>query len=120
MHVGVALVADPEPTEVVQVSEASLDDPALTAQARAMAGSSSGDHGSDPESPQQPTVLIEVIATVGENTIWFLARPTALASHRASVEVFDQRQQLGDVVAVAAGQGDRERDTRRVDQEMVL
>jgi hypothetical protein len=36
------------------------------------------------------------------------------------VEVFDQRDQLGDVVAVPASQPDREWDAARVDQEVVL
>jgi hypothetical protein len=36
------------------------------------------------------------------------------------VEVFDQRQQLGDVVAVPAGQADRQRDAAGVDEQMVL
>jgi len=33
VHVGVALVADPEAPEVVEVGEAALNDPAVTAQA---------------------------------------------------------------------------------------
>jgi hypothetical protein len=36
------------------------------------------------------------------------------------VQVVQQRQQLRDVVAVAAGQRDGERDAGRVDEEMVL
>jgi hypothetical protein len=102
------------------VSEAALDDPPLTAQARAVAGSSSGDHGSDPERPQKPAVLIEVIAAISENTVWLLAWPAALAGHRPGVEIFDEGQQLGDVVTVAAGQCDRERNAARINQQMVL
>jgi len=120
VHVGVALVADSEPAEVVQVSKAALDDPPLAAQAGAVSCAASGDHGRDPERPQQPAMLIEVIAAISEHSVWFLSWPAALASHWASVEVFDQRDQLGDVVAVAAGQRDRERDAARVDKEMVL
>jgi hypothetical protein len=36
------------------------------------------------------------------------------------VEVFDQREQLGDVVAVPASQPDGQWDAAGVDQEMVL
>ena len=82
MHVGVALVADSEPAEVVQVSEAALDDPALASEAGAVGCATTSDHGSDPERPQEPAMLVEVIATVSENTIWFLAWPAALASDR--------------------------------------
>jgi hypothetical protein len=65
-------------------------------------------------------VLVEVIAAVGENPVRFLAWPAALAGDRPGVEIFDQWQQLGDVVAVATGQGNRERDAARVDEEVVL
>jgi hypothetical protein len=36
------------------------------------------------------------------------------------VQILDQWQQLGDVVAVAAGQRDREWDAARINQQMVL
>jgi hypothetical protein len=36
------------------------------------------------------------------------------------VEVFDQRDQLGDVVAVPTSQSDGQRDAAGVDEEMVL
>jgi hypothetical protein len=61
-----------------------------------------------------------VIAAVGDHEIGFLARPAALAGDRPAVEVVEQRQQLGDVVAVAARQGDRERDPGGVDEQVVL
>ncbi len=62
--------------------EAALDDPALASEAGAVGSATAGDHGSDPESPQEPAVLVEVIATISENTIGFLAWPAALASDR--------------------------------------
>jgi hypothetical protein len=102
------------------VSEAALDDPALAAEPGAVLGSASGDHGGDPERPQEPAVLVVVIATISENTVRLLAWPTPLAGHRSCVEVFQQRDQLGDVIAIPAGQADRERDAARVDQQMVL
>jgi hypothetical protein len=64
------------------VSEAALDDPALTPEAGAVCCAASGDHRSDPERSQEPAVLVEVIATVSENTIGFLAWAAALASDR--------------------------------------
>jgi hypothetical protein len=82
VHVWVALVADSESAEVVEVSEAALDDPALASDTGAVGCATAGDDGSDPESPQEPTVLVEVIATISENTIGFLAWPATLASDR--------------------------------------
>ena len=92
MHVGVALVADSEPAEVVEVSEAPLYDPALAPEAGAVRCSTAGDHGSDPERPQEPAVLVVVIATVSQDTVGLLAWPAMLAGHGPAVEIFDQRQ----------------------------
>jgi hypothetical protein len=102
------------------VSEAALDDPALAPEAGAMRCSTAGDDGCDADGAQQPTVLVVVIATVSEEPVRLLAWPSDLACDRPAVEVFDQRQQLGDVVAVPAGEADRQRDAARVDEQMVL
>jgi hypothetical protein len=91
VHVGVALVADSESAEVVEVREAALHDPALAAQSGAVRGAAPGDHGCDPESPEEPAVLVVVIATVSEDTVGFLAWPADLPGHGPGVEVFDQR-----------------------------
>jgi hypothetical protein len=65
-------------------------------------------------------MLVVVISTVGEELVGLLAWPSDLPSDWSPVEVFDQWQQLGDVVAVAAGQADCQRDAARVDEQMVL
>jgi hypothetical protein len=67
----------------VEVSEASLHDPALTPEAGAVGCSTTCDDGSDPESPQEPAMLVEVIATISENTVGLVAWPAALASDRS-------------------------------------
>jgi len=50
VHVGVALVADSQAPEVVQVSKAALDDPALTAETRAVALGTARDYRRDAKS----------------------------------------------------------------------
>jgi len=65
-------------------------------------------------------VLVVVIATVGEEPVGFLAWPSDLSGDRPAVKVFDQRQQLGDVVAMPTGEADRQRDATGVDEQMVL
>lgn len=120
MDLGGALVADPQPAEVVQVGEAALDDPALLAQTGAVFDAAPRDGRLDPASPEQPAVFVVVIAAVGEQNIGLLARPAALAGDRPAVQVVEQRDQLGDVVAIAAGQRDGERDARGVDEQVVL
>ncbi len=107
MDLGPALVAGPQAAEVVQVREAAFDHPARGAQTGAMRGAAAGDDGLDAARPEQAPVLVVVIATVGENEIGLLAWPAGLAGDGARVEVVEQRDELGDVVAVAAGQRDR-------------
>jgi hypothetical protein len=59
-----------------------------------------------------------VVTPVGEQTVRATAwRPDAAADRRHGVE---QRQQLGDVVAVATGQQAGERDAGGVDEQVVF
>lgn len=120
MDLGVALVAGSEPAEVVQVSEAALDDPALAPEARPVGPTAASDHRCDPERSQQPAVLVVVIAPVGQQPVGLLARSSDLAGDRPAVQILKQRNQLGDVVAVATGEGDRKRDAAGVDEQVVL
>jgi hypothetical protein len=79
-----------------------------------------GDDGLDAPRPEQPAVLGEVIAAVGQQSIGRFARPADLAGHRPGGQVIQERDELGDVVALAARQRDGQRDAGRVDQQMVL
>ena len=53
-----------------------------------------------------------VIAAVGEEPLGTSSRTSGLAGDWA--DAVDQRQQLGDVVAVPAGQADRKRNAVRI------
>jgi hypothetical protein len=59
-----------------------------------------------------------VLAAVGKDPLSALAGTTRLAGDGA--DTVDQRQELGDIVAVPAGQGDRERYPARVGDQVVL
>jgi hypothetical protein len=120
VDLGVALVASPETAEVVQVSKATLDYPALAAQAGPIGCPTTSDHWRDSECFEQPTVLVVVIASIGQQPVGLSARPSNLAGDRPAVEVFEQRDQLGDVVAVATGEADSKRNAAGVDEQMVL
>jgi hypothetical protein len=76
------------------------------------------DQGLDAASPELAAVLVVVIAPVGEQPVGAVARATDLAGDRH--DAIDQWQELGDVVAVAAGQSDRERQPAGVGQQVVL
>jgi hypothetical protein len=57
MDRGIALVANPQAAEVVQVREAAFDDPALCAKAGAVLDAAPGDERLDPASPEQAALL---------------------------------------------------------------
>lgn len=120
MDLGGPLVAGPEATEVVQVGEASLDHPALATEPGAVGGAPACDPMGDAASAQDAPVLVVVVAAVGEDQVGLLSRPADLAGDRARGQIVQERHQLGDIVAVAAGERDRQRDPGRIDQEMVL
>lgn len=65
-------------------------------------------------------MLVVVITAVGQQPVGLSAWPSDLAGDRPAVEVFEQRDQLRDVVAIAAGEGDRKRDAARIDEQVVL
>jgi len=118
VDLGAAVVAHEQALEVVQPGEGALDDPAGATEPGAVLGLAAGDLGGDPELTQQTSVLVVVVAAVGGDPLRATTRPADQAAYgRYALE---EREQLGDVVAVAAGQRPGERDTAGVYQEMVL
>ena len=59
-----------------------------------------------------------VVAAVGDDSLGSLARPADFATHRR--DAFEQRHELGDVVAVAARDSPGERDPARVYEKVML
>jgi hypothetical protein len=102
----------------VKPREGALHDPAFFAEARPVLGVAPGDHGLHATRPQLTAVLVVVIAAVGEEPLSALARTSRLTGD--GTYSVDQRQQLGDVVAIAASQADRERNPIGVGDQMVL
>jgi hypothetical protein len=118
VDVGSAFVADEQSFEVVEPGEGALDDPAVVSEARAVLGLAARDHGLDPARADEAAVLVVVVAAVGAQGIRSTARSATAATHcRDRVE---QRDQLGDVVAVAARDREGERSSVRVDEEVLL
>jgi hypothetical protein len=118
MDIGSALPTNAKAFELVQPGQRALHNPALAAQPRAVGDATPSDHRADPARPQRPPVAVEVVAAVGQQYRGTPPRPAPPAGHRP--DGVDQRQQLGDVVGVAAGQRDRERDPAGVADEVVL
>ena len=118
MHVVAAVVADEQPFELVQPREGPLDDPAVAAQAGAVRGLATADLWSDPAPAQLAPVLVVVVTAVGAETIRPSPRLARLAAHGR--HPLEQRDELGDVVAVAAGDRPGERQPGRVYEQMML
>src|SRR3954464_1948551 len=118
MDVGAALVASAESLEGVQPGEAALDHPALLAQPGAVRDAAAGDPRRDAALAQLAAVDVVVVAAIGEQLPRAAARPaTSPADRRHGV---DQRNQLCDVVAIAPGEADRQRDSAGLDHQVVL
>jgi hypothetical protein len=117
VDVAAPLVAGTQPLEGVQPGEAALDHPAVAAQARAVCHAAAGDAWGDAAGAQLASVLLVVVAAVGEQLPQSPAGPAAPAADRR--HRLDQRDQLSDVVAVAAGQRDGQRDAAGVADQVM-
>ena len=102
----------------VQVSERALHDPALGSEAGAVLGAAAGDDRLHAEVPDKPAVLVVVVAAVPEHDVRATARPAALAAH--GWYCLQKWDELGDAVAVAAGQRGRKWDAGGVGDQVVL
>ena len=102
----------------MQPGEGALNDPAGAAEPGAVLGLAARDLRPDPSLTQFAPVLVVVVAAVGGNSVGATARPTDLAAHGR--HTLNQGDELGYVVAVAAGDRPGERDPRCLDEEMVL
>jgi hypothetical protein len=118
VDVGAAVVADEQSFELVQPSEGALDHPAVAANAGAVPGLAAGDLSGDPALAELAPLRSVVVGAVGCEAVWPSTRPTDPATYRR--DAIDERDQLGDVVAVAARERPGERDPRRIDEEVVL
>ena len=118
MNVVGAVGADEQAAAVVEPGEGTFDDPAVTAESGAVLALAASDHGLDAALPDQATVLVVVVAAIGDQRPRPTSRPAdPTADRRHPVE---QLEQLRDVVAVAAGERPGERDATAVYEQVVL
>lgn len=118
MKVCPVLVADAQALELVQPGERALHDPAHFAESGAVSNAASGDHRLDAALPQLAAILVEVVAPVCVQSPGPTARPPSQTPDQW--DRIHQRQELGDVVSVAAGERDGQRGTVAVDDQVVL
>ena len=98
MDLCAAVVADEESAALVQPGEGTFDDPALAAETGAVLGLPTRDDGLDATRPELTPRAPVVVATVG----------------------VEEREQLGDVMAVAAREAPGQGRATAVGQEVML
>ena len=82
MDVVAAVGADEQPAAVVEPGEGALDDPALAPEARAVLAVAACDDGLDAAPPDEPTVLVVVVAAVGEQPVRSSSWSADATAHR--------------------------------------
>ena len=112
MDVVAAVGADEQSAAVVEPGEGALNNPAVAAEARAVFGLAASDDRLDATLPDEAAVLVVVIAAVGDDTVGPSPQSAGASAYRR--HPVEQRDQLGDVVAVAAGERPGQRDPGRV------
>jgi hypothetical protein len=118
VDVGASFVAGGEALVVVEPGEGALDDPAGAAESGAVLGVASGDPVTDAAGAEQAAVLVVVVAAIGVDDVGPLARSSDPAADGR--DPIEQRQQLGDVVAVAGRGRVRQGQSAAVDDQVVL
>ena len=113
-----AVRADQDSGADVEAGKGAFDDPAVVAEPEAVFGLPARDHGFDTAAPDEAAVLVVVVAAVGDQGLRPSPWPAdSAADGRHPVE---QLHELGDVVAVAAGERPGKRDPAAVYEQMVL
>ena len=113
-----AVRAKQETSAVVQPGEGAFDDPAFFSEPGAVFGLAARDDRFDSAAPDQPAVLVVVVAAVGKHTFRSSTRPAGTATDRR--HAVEQLEQLHHVVAIGGGQLPGERQPAAVYEEMVL
>lgn len=96
--------------------DGSFDNPAFGPEAGAVGGAASGDDRHDPARAEFASVLVVVIAAVGKDPVEAVSGAADLAARRR--DGVDEREQLGDVVAVGGRDRHHDRNAVRVAQDV--
>lgn len=102
----------------MKMGEGALDTPALGAESRAVCGAASSDQWLHADRADEAAVFVVVVAAVTDHEVGATPGPAALAPDRW--HCLEQWDELGDVVAVAASQGDSERDAGGIGDRVML
>lgn len=118
MDVGAAFVADAEASVLVEPGDRALDDPAFFAQAGSVLGALLGDGCADAAGSKPALVAARLVGAIAQQSLGAATGTAAFAAYGR--DGIDEWKELGDVVAVAAGEAERERRAASAGQRMVL
>ena len=90
----------------------------VAAEPGAVSGAAPGDFGCDAAAAELAAVALVVVAAVSADPVGAATGPADFAAHRR--HTIDKRDQLGHVMAVAAGDRPGQRDSRRVYEKVML
>lgn len=113
-----AVIADQKSLEVVQPGEGTLDHPAVNTETRAVLGAPPGDQGLDVPLLHLLSVAVMVVAAVGQQRVGPRSWMTHHSTHRR--DGFQERYELGHVIAVAPGHSVSQGEAAGVYQEVML
>lgn len=118
VNVGPAVEANTKTTEVVEPGVSPFNYPPEFSQTAAMLGTAPRDHRLDASLAQALTMGIGIVATIGIDDLGLLKRSAVHAADRRNC--VDQRQQLGDIIAIRTCQNGADRNAIGVYEDVVL
>ena len=99
MNVGAPLVANAQPSELVQPCQGSLHHPPMDAQATPVLGKALSQNRLDTQRSQRAPVRFRVISSVSLNLVWSPAWTSSLTPNGRNG--LHQRQQLGHIMTIS-------------------
>lgn len=118
VNVVTSFIADAKTAILVQPRKSTLNHPPINPQTTAVIGTPLSQNGLDAPLAKFLAVWFAIISSITQHRNRTPKRPADLACN--SRNLLDQRQQLGDIMAVSAGQSHRQRDPIGVGHHMVL
>lgn len=118
MNVGPFVVTDSKATKLMKQRDALLDDITQFAKPASVLRATPGDDGNDPALPQRFPVRLGIVPAIREKRLGLLERATGLSADGRNR--IHERQQLRDVMSVGTGEGDGQRRSVGVRQQMML
>jgi hypothetical protein len=118
VNTGPTFVAHIEAAKPMEPGQRAFDDPPRAPEPTAMRRAALGELRVDAPAMQRVAMWLRIVASVALNQPRFAHGATRTAAERRNR--IDQRQQLGDVVAIGGSQQRRQRDAARLGEKVVL